>query len=590
MSRITVSPRKLLTLLGTISIALTTNWGFAADSVSIDVGKNIASQAVADKSIAAQEAETETVPVGKKEEKSDKSAEVKDKKAAVADSNESGSEGKEAEGKESPAAADPKESDKGGSSDGSEKKTEAEQKPKLYTVKRKPLKIEEELTGVFVATEMQEIAVRPDTWSRFVVLESVKHGTEVKKGELLVRFEDEQIEDRLADESIALRLDELSLMLAEKETPREEKMLDLAYREAKRNYAQLLEDHKYYLQTDRPFAERIAKYRFDSAKEDLESQREELAQLKKMYEADELTEETEAIVLRRQEFEVNTAELMMELQTASRDYTLNVSLPRNDLTYATGLESAKLALERAKTARELGVTRGKYELEKKREEHAKSVRTNAKLLGDRALMEIHAPVEGTVYYGRCIDGKWGEISSLSSKLVPYGTIPPNTVIMTIVNQRPLYVATDLSEKDFSEFKVGLDAVITPSADEDVEIIGKVKSLAGIPSASRKFEMQFDLGASELPEWLVAGMSCTIKVTTYEKKDVLQVPKVLIQTDKEDEKTKYVMVVIEDEKEPLRREVKLGHTKGDLVEILEGLEEGDKISKDQPKEEDEEEDK
>ncbi|QEG37296.1 efflux RND transporter periplasmic adaptor subunit [Bythopirellula goksoeyrii] len=579
MSRINLCPTKLLAVLGTISLVLMASLVVAAESTSSSAAEEAAAEDSTD-STAADE---------KQEEKPDKAAEAKEKEETATESKEAAAK----EVKSEPAAEEKDTKDKGSdekeSTDKAEKKKEEEKNPKPHVVKSKPLKIEEELSGIFVASDMQEIAVRPDAWSRFVVLEAVAHGTEVKKGELLVRFDDESIDDRLADESIELRLNELSLMLAEEETPREEKMLDLAFREAERNYEQLVEDHKYYQNTDRPFAVRIAKYRFDSAKEDLESQKEELAQLKKMYEADELTEETEAIVLRRQEFEVNTAELMMELQTASRDYTMDVTLPRNDLTYITALEAARISLEKARTARELGISRGKYELEQKREARARSVRKNADLLSDRALMELRSPVDGTVYYGRCVDGKWGEINTLSSKLVPYGTIPPNTVIMTIVEQRPLYVISELSEKDFSEFKVGLDTVITPTADEDIEITGTVKSLSGIPSASRKFEMQFELDKSEFPEWLVAGMSCKAKVTTYEKKDALQIPKDLVQTDKEDEKTKYVMVLVEDEEDPQRREIKVGHTKGDMVEILEGLVEGDKISKEKLKEDEDKED-
>ena len=569
MPRLSISPTKLLTLLGAISIALMTSWVSVVQVSAEEVVETAATEATSEKA----ENKKEAAGAQNKDSKEDANGQSKDSK----------SESKE-EGQAGDSTAQKSETDEESSKDKAEKEPEAEKKSKPFVVKRKPLKIEQELDGIFVATEMHEVAVRPDTWSRFVVLEAVEHGKQVKKGELLVRFDDDQIDDRLADEAIDLRLNELSLMLAEEETPREEKMLELAYREAKRSYEQLVEDHQYYLNTDRPFAERIAKYRYESAKEDLESQREELAQLKKMYEADELTEETEAIVLRRQEFEVNTAELMLELQTASRDYTLNVSLPRNDLTYTTALEGAKLALERAKTARELGTSRGQYEIEKKREARAKSVRTNAELLGDRGLMELRAPIDGTVYYGRCVNGKWGEISTLSSKLVPYGTIPPNTVVMTIVNQRPLFVTTDLSEKEFTDYKLGLTATITPSADDDVEIEAKVKSLAGIPNASRKFEMQFDLEKSELPDWLVAGMSCTAKVLTYEKKDALQIPKDFVQTDEENEKTKYVMLVVEDEDEPQRRDVKVGQSKDDMVEILEGLEEGDKISKDKPKKE------
>jgi HlyD family secretion protein len=485
---------------------------------------------------------------------------------------------------EKPAAAEKK------SEDAEDAKPEAAKeeakKPKPFTVESKPLKIEQTLEGIFVASEMEEVPLRPDVWTRYTVVEAVPHGTEVKKGDVLVRFDSEDIDERLAEDTIDQRLSELALMQAEEETPRDEKLLKLAYESAKRTHDQLVEDHKYYLETDRPFAERIANYRFDSAKEDLASQEEELTQLKKMYEADEITEETEEIVLRRQEFEVSTAKLMMELQTANRDYTLQVSLPRNDIYYTTALEEAKLAMEKAKTAMELGTTRGKYDLEKKRAARTRSVQANAKLLGDRSLMEIKSPTDGTVYYGRCVSGQWAEIGSMTAKLVPFSMIPPNSVLMTVVKQRPLYVMTSVGEKEIIEYKKGLEATITPIADDKLELTGKIAKIPHVPGGGKKFELQLDLSKGDLPEWLVAGMSCSVKVTTYDKKDALLVPADMIQTDKDDEKIKYVMRLAGEDEEPVRREVKLGKTKDKMVEVLSGLKAGDKIVKEEPKKEDE----
>jgi HlyD family secretion protein len=484
---------------------------------------------------------------------------------------------------EKPAADEKKSEDTEAKSD--EVKEEAK-KPKPFTVESKPLKIEQTLEGIFVASDMQEIPLRPDVWSRYNVVEAVPHGTEVKKGDVLVRFDSEDIDEKLAEDTIDQRLSELALMQAEEEAPRDEKLLKLAYESAKRAHDQLVEDHKYYLETDRPFAERIATYRFDSAKEDLASQEEELTQLKKMYEADEITEETEEIVLRRQEFEVSTAKLMMELQTANRDYTMQVSLPRNDIYYTTALEQSKLALEQAKTAMELGTTRGKYDLEKKRAARTRSVQANAKLLGDKSLMEIKSPTDGTVYYGRCVSGQWAEIGSMTAKLVPYSMIPPNSVLMTVVKQRPLYVLTSVGEKEIIEYKKGLEATITPVADDKLELKAKITKLPHVPGGGKKFELQLDLDKTDLPEWLVAGMSGAVKVVTYDKKDALLVPTDMIQTDKDDEKIKYVMRLSGDDEEPVRREVKLGKTKDKMVEVLSGLKAGDKIVKEEPKKEDE----
>jgi len=66
-----------------------------------------------------------------------------------------------------------------------------------------------------------------------------------------------------------------------------------------------------------------------------------------------------------------------------------------------------------------------------------------------------------------------------------------------------------------------------------------------------------------------------------------VPADLIQTDEDNEKIKYVMLLTGDDEEPVRREVKLGKTKEKQVEILSGLKAGDKIVKEEPKKDDEE---
>jgi HlyD family secretion protein len=518
---------------------------------------------------------TEKEDAKAKESDSEKSADKGEEKKESTDS-DSNKEDSDKQDSEKPAAE--KKTD--------DAKSEEAKKPKPFTVESKPLKIEQTLEGIFVASDMQEIPLRPDVWSRYTVVEAVPHGTEVKKGDVLVRFDTEDIDEKLAEDTIDQRLSELALMQAEEEAPRDEKLLKLAYESAKRAHDQLVEDHKYYVETDRPFAERIATYRFDSAKEDLASQEEELTQLKKMYEADEITEETEEIVLRRQEFEVSTAKLMMELQTANRDYTLQVSLPRNDIYYTTALEQSKLALEQAKTAMELGTTRGKYDLEKKRAARTRSVQANAKLLGDKSLMEIKSPTDGTVYYGRCVSGQWAEIGSMTAKLVPYSMIPPNSVLMTVVKQRPLYVLTNVGEKEIIEYKKGLEATITPVADDKLELKARIAKLPRVPGGGKKFELQLDLDKSDLPDWLVAGMSGAVKVTTYDKKDALLVPTDMIQTDKDDDKIKYVMRLSGDDEEPVRREVKLGKTKDKMVEVLSGLKEGDKIVKEEPKKEDE----
>jgi len=525
---------------------------------------------------AAKEDKPETEKKDANSEDGENSSDAKEgEEESTADSKDSDSTSEKTSDK------DTSEEDKGEKSESKSPKGKKQEKnAKPHKVERKPMKIEAELDSVFVASVMEEVALRPEKWSQFKVLDAVEHGTHVKKGDVLIRFDDEKLEKELADQVHSQRLGELALMQEEEEFPRAKRLLKLSFEEAERRYERLKHDTEYYKTVDRPFAVQIANYRYQSAKEDLASQREELDQLLKMYEADELTEETEEIVLRRQRFEVETAELVMEIQTADRDYMLNVRLPRNDESYETALEEAELSFEQAKTSKEIGVTRLTYELEKLRDSRARSVERHAMLLSDKSLMVVRSPADGVVYYGKCVAGKWSQVSSLQAKFLPHGSASANSVLMTIVKNGSLFAESKITEKDLPEFNTGLIATIVPAADKEIELPAKVSKVNTIPESGNKFTIRLDVDLADAPDWLVAGMTGKSKVTVYENESALVIPTNLVQTDEDDEKIKYVMLLDPEEDEPLRRKVKLGRKNGKLVEVLKGLEEGDEIVKEE----------
>jgi multidrug efflux pump subunit AcrA (membrane-fusion protein) len=207
------------------------------------------------------------------------------------------------------------------------------------------------------------------------------------------------------------------------------------------------------------------------------------------------------------------------------------------------------------------------------------VEKHGELVADRALMTLRAPSDGIAYYGRQIDGRWIEVGSLESKLVPFGNVSPNSIVMTIVKDRPMFVRTTVGEKDFPEMKEGQAATVSPLADDDVELASSVKSLTDVPGSGNKFNVKIALKSDdEGPEWLKPGMSCKAKVTTYEAKDAVVIPAELVQTDDKDEKQKYVMLKVKDEEKPVRRDIKLGKTKDKDVEVVKGLKAGEVIVK------------
>lgn len=550
-------------------------------SVSMAAAEQAGSEKTADQPKTAAKVD-EAEEASKDDDAKDKSQKAKPEE----DEQEASSSKSDDKSDEEKDDADKDDDDEPAKKDSDKPKKKAEKKPKPHKIERDELKIEVELSGIFVADEMEEVALRPEAWTQFKVVEAVEHGTRVKKGDVLIRFDDEKLEKELSDESLDQRIGELSLMQSEEEFPRLKRLLELSYEEAERRNEETKADYDYYHSTDRPFTVRIAHFRYKSAQEQLDGAQEELKQLEQMYEADEITEETEEIVLRRQRFAVETAELILELNKESRDYTLNVSLARSDQYYETAKEQAELAYKQAKTALEVGMTRKSYDMEKKRVARAKSVERHGKLLSDKGLMILRAPTDGVVYYGKCTKGKWSQITSLSAKLKPFGTASTNAVLMTIVKPSGLHVELTAGESDLPDLKTGLKAKIVPTADKELKLNGELSSVGSVPGASNKFPLKLEYDTNEAPEWLVAGMTCKASITTYENTEAVVVPLDLVQTDEENEDQKYVMIVDPEEEEPVRRNIKLGRKKGKLAEVLKGLDEGDEIIKEEKKDDDE----
>ena len=459
-----------------------------------------------------------------------------------------------------------------------EEKPAEEKKPETHKVETKDLKIEVEVEGVFVAKETEEVDLRPEVWSSFKVEEAVPHGKRVRKGEVLVKFDDKDIEEAIEEKAMQLQLGEVALMAAEEEFPRLQKSVEMAYESAERNRDEAAEEYDRFEKTMRDMSEKLANYYLKSAEQDLDNAREELTQLEKMYEADELTEETEEIVLRRQKFMVKQAEFFMEYSKINHEYTMSVSIPRREQLLTDAVEVSKLSFERAKMAKSLGLNKERYELDALREARARSVESNAKLLADRGLMTLKAPADGIVYYGRAVNGRWIEVSSMESKLIPHGTVTPNSVVMTIVKDRPMYVETSIGEKDLPTVESGQSTTVVPTSDDEVELAGKVDKVADVPGGGNKFAVQVVLKGDKAPDWLMPGMTAKAKIETYDAKDAVVIPAELVQSDEDDPKKKYVMIQVEDEEDPVRREVKLGKSKDKNVEVLKGLKAGDLIVK------------
>ena len=286
-------------------------------------------------------------------------------------------------------------------------------KDATYKVKQAPFKIEVDLSGVFEADQTWPVVLRPDSYSSFTVVKAVPPGKRVQKGETLVWLDMKDIDQQLQDLEHTLQLNKLSQQLAKTDMELLKTTVPLDLESAARTKRIADEDLNYFLKINRAFEEESAEFSLKSSRQSLEYAEEELKQLEKMYNADDLTEETEEIVLKRARNDVERSKFYLKSSELRSKKALDQDIPREEQELTEAAQRAEIALAKSKATLPT-------QLEKQQIENAKLLLANKRaeeklkeLMKDREMMAVQSPAEGYVYYGRCTRGKWSGVDSVA---------------------------------------------------------------------------------------------------------------------------------------------------------------------------------
>jgi HlyD family secretion protein len=466
---------------------------------------------------------------------------------------------------------------------GGEKKAATEPQSKSATVKveKNDLKIDVALKGVVEAEQTIEVSIKPEAWTQpLTVKKAIGHGTPVKKGDIVLEIDPEKIDQAIRDLQIERELEELAIRLAREELPVLEKTLPMDLTTTERAKKEADEDLKLFLEVDRAEMAANAEQRVKSATFFLESAREELKQLQKMYRDKDLTEETEEIILKRQRFYVEMYEQMLKSAKISRDETIKIRIPRREQSLRDNVVRQALSLEKVKNTLRPTISQKRLALEKLVYEHDKSGDRLKSLERDRDALTVRAPADGIVYHGKCVRGQWAP-TGVEAKLQPGGVIAPAEVFMTVVFQRPVFIRADVEEKHLHWLREGLKGKVVPAGYPDLTISARLLKASYVPHSAGHFDARLALEPSKEAYVLMPGMACRIKLTTYQKKDALTIPASAVFTDENDDEAHYVYLPSKKNGKPEKRTVKIGKSTGKKTEIVEGLKEGEEILAENP---------
>ncbi|MEC9036441.1 MAG: hypothetical protein VX588_06440 [Verrucomicrobiota bacterium] len=445
---------------------------------------------------------------------------------------------------------------------GNDQNNQPKPAPTEHSAKAGPFHIKIELDAFFTAGNEHQISLSPEAWADMTLVSALSHGTEVKKGQSLLSLENKKLKKAIEEIEIGTPAATLALKLLESELESLEKSTPLIIEKTQRDKNIADEDLSHYLKVGHPEAIRATELSLHFAQQSYDYAKEEYEQLLKMYEADDLTEETEEIILKRAKNSFERASENLRLSKMRIDRQLKVSLPQQLAEKKSAAAIGEITFQDSMLVLPRTLEQKRHAVKKAKRDQTKAEENLRKLKTDLKSFEVTSPADGTLYYGMSKDGKWVTAAAIAKKLVPGGKLAPHEIFMTIVEPGALGLTASVPEAKLLHLKNNLPATIIPTSNPSLKIKGKVINVSHVPGS-----FSTTLSAETKDPLLFPGMTAKVTIMAAEYDNVITVPNALIHDGT-------VWVLNGEEKK--QRSVKIGPSDGKVTVILEGLNEGDKV--------------
>ncbi len=381
---------------------------------------------------------------------------------------------------------------------------------------KKPATKDVEVKGTFEASKTFEVSIEPGAWTSLTTLRAVQHGASVKKGQPILWFKTDKLDEQIKAAENALVLSTLALKQSELDLKTSEAKHPISLVAAKKAKATTDESLAYFMTTTLPRLKIATKDSLDRAKFSLEYATEELEQLEKMYKADDLTEETEEIILKRARRGVESRKESLESAKIAYERTLSYELPRQQDGLVTAAKSGGIDYNHTRATSALTLAKKRLDHEKVTQDRKKGAEQLAKLKKDRRLAVIKAPMDGIAYYGSVTRAKWSDKAKIDPQLRQGGTVTPKQTVITIVSPKSLLVRVDLAEKDLHQIRPGVAGVATPTGFPGSSLNVKVVRVSRIPIAADIYDCVLRVESTDRSP-VLPGMTCKVKLQAPVKK-------------------------------------------------------------------------
>ncbi|MDR0871475.1 MAG: efflux RND transporter periplasmic adaptor subunit, partial [Planctomycetaceae bacterium] len=455
-----------------------------------------------------------------------------------------------------------------------------EPKPDTVELKKEPLRITVKLSGLFESKQAGTVQLKAKEFAAFELQEVVPHGTRVRKGDVLIKFNPKKYEETLVVKKRDLRLSEIALQEEEINFKYLERTRPIQKEVFERNKKYADDDFVYFFNVEHEWDKKMIDLQIKNSQFRVESTKEELKQLEKMYAEDDLVEDTEEFILKRSKLAAESAQFYYDLNKVEVEHITGTMFPRMELSMKESAKLRELDYQKSQETFNFSLEQAKLKLEKAKETHQKLIESFEKFEKDKQFLTLTSPADGIVYYGeyngKLSKGKWNNAVVVAGAMKIGETVQSGQVLFTIVDSKPSLIRALVAEKDLHWVNTGTQGVSVPAAFPNSRYKVKVVNRNDIPSPANDYAaiLSADLPGSAK---IYPNMSCSVELTVYDKKETLLVPATALKREEyEDDSYNHAYLFVADNGKTEKRKVPTGQTKGDRIEILGGIDAGAKV--------------
>ncbi|MDD5458458.1 MAG: efflux transporter periplasmic adaptor subunit [Phycisphaerae bacterium] len=437
----------------------------------------------------------------------------------------------------------------------------------VFTAKRGPLTISFVESGTIKARE--QIIIKNEVEGRTSIISLIPEGSRVKKGDLLVELDASGLEDQKLDQEINVQNNEASyigakenLAVVENQAKSDVDLATLKFEFAK-------QDLEKYIQGEYP-------YELDKADAEIQLANEELARAEETLKwSRQLAEEKylSKTELQADEIAEKKRTLDVELAEKSKELLIEYTYKRNIAQLESDVSQTQMALERTERKAKADVIQAQAELKAKEAEFQRQKDKLKKLEDQLGKTKVYAPADGLVIYAT--SAQTGGFRGNTEPLDEGQEVRERQELIYLPVGSESKAEISIHESNLQKTRVGLPAIITIDAMQGKTLYGRISQIAPLPNAQSMW-MNPDLKVynSEVyidgnDDSLRTGMGCQAEVIIQRYSDTLYIPlQAVIRVGSEPT----VYVKNGNSFEP--RAVKTGLDNNKMIQIEEGLKEGD----------------